>query len=73
MRVRLLWVEGDGAAEFADLIGCEGSISRKGQSMTFLPDGRGDWLTLRPVKEVSRDGRWRVTSRAEITYVFKIL
>lgn len=73
MLARLLWIEGEGAAEFADLIGCEGEVSRKRSSVTFSPAGRGDWLTLSPVDESRQADRWRLTSRTGLTYVFKIL
>lgn len=74
MRVTLLWVEGDAAADFHDLIGTSGEISRKGKKLTFMPDRRGDWLTVTVVAEqCDACGRWRVTSGLDLTYVFRLL
>ena len=74
MRVTLLWVEGDAAADFRDLIGTSGEIRRKGKRLTFMPDRRGDWLSVVAVAEQSdAAGRWRVTSSLSFIYVFRLL
>lgn len=74
MRYRLLWIEGDDVAEYRDLIGATGEVSRKGKKLTFTPDGRGDWLIMTVASEVLTDeGRWRVTSTFGLTYVFRFV
>jgi hypothetical protein len=72
--VRLLWVEGDEAAGFRDLMGAEG-VLRPGEAgrTLFAPDGRGDWLQLaaRPGDEADGgDGRIRISTRLGNVFVF---
>lgn len=72
--VKLLWIEGEGAEEFSDLIGEEGELSpgRNG-NVRFMPKGRGDWLTIAKLDVNGSGDRLRVTSKLGLTYVFKVL
>lgn len=76
-RVRLLWVEGDDAAEHADLIGREGRLREgEGGRPTFFPDGRGDWLQMAARMGDEADdgeGRVRIRTRLGCTFVFRPL
>lgn len=75
--VRLLWVEGEDAEDFKDLIGYHGELVRDRPSRaTFMPslDRTGHWVVVTVSAEsVDACGRLRLTSRRGLTYVFRIL
>jgi hypothetical protein len=78
IRVKLLWIEGEGAEEFNDLVGCTGSLGRAapadGQGLTFKPDGHGDWLTIPGKLESMMGDNMKVHSRRTgLAYVFRKL
>lgn len=74
MRVKLLWIEGDGAEEFADLIGAAGELKSRPHDCgaVFTPDGRDDWLTI-PGGPLAEDGdKFKARSAyTGMTYVFR--
>lgn len=70
--MKLAWVEGEGAAEFADLIGATGTLRPgQGKRLVFMPAGRGDWLTMETKEATERDGTTRVATLLGNVFVFR--
>lgn len=70
--VRLLWVEGEGAAEFSDLVGTSGELRRVGLGkVTYLPADRGDWVRMDIYHDERLGGRVRLSTVLGNVFVFQ--
>lgn len=75
--VTLLWVEGDDASEFGDLLGATGELragcsGERGEAYRFMPKGRGDWVSLIAKNTtVTVDGKIRVSTKLGNVFVFR--
>ncbi|MGH7175679.1 MAG: hypothetical protein ACREGR_04970 [Minisyncoccia bacterium] len=73
MKVRLVEVQGD-QEEFADLIGCNGRLTDlRADGRTFMPDGRGDFLTMVNKRTTRKGDRVKVATKLGNVFVFRVL
>ena len=72
MKVRLVNVQGD-QEDFADLIGSNGTLQQLSDGLTFMPDNRGDWLTMKPRRKQEKDGKIIVSTTLGNTFTFRLL
>ncbi len=71
VRVKLLWIEGEGAEDFSDLIGAAGRFNvSTGDGLSFLPSERGDILSFAAPRVTEADGKLRIRTAFGNTYVF---
>ena len=70
--VRLIEVLGD-QEDFADLIGTEGELHLDGTNNWFLPEHRGDMLSLAIKRKVEGDGKVKVHTKLGNTFTFRLL
>ncbi len=72
MRVRLVGVTGD-QEDFADLIGTEGKLELAIDKAVYMPDNRGDWLTMKRRRVLHAGGMVTVATKLRNTFTFKKL
>ena len=70
--VRLINVDGD-QEDFADLIGTEGKIHPTSEGLTFMPNNRGDWLSMRPKRKTWKDGKVKISTTLGNTFTFRVI
>lgn len=72
-RVSLLWVEGEDAGEFSDVVGTSGKlILLQGDGLVYMPGNHGDFVQLSGgVSKTDDKGRTRVTTELGNTFVFR--
>lgn len=71
-KARLVAVEGD-QEEFADLIGTSGELGETVEGLCFWPEGRGDFLGMRPAGvPCCIGGRLHVTTKLGNTFTFEL-
>ncbi len=71
-RVRLLRVEGEGAAEFSDLVGTSGELHRAGLGkVTYFPANRTDWVRMDVHHDEVLGGRVRLSTTLGNVFVFQ--
>ena len=76
MLVKYLWVEGEGAAEFADLAGTAGELrpNGSGHGWTYIASGKDSFLQMTTMgPEEDSDGRLRVKTALGNVFVFRRL
>ena len=69
-KYKLIEVQGS-QLEFADLIGAVGPIRHTVDGLTFLPDGRGDWLCMRPTAQQRTGTKFSIKTGYGNTFVFE--